>query len=75
MTRGTVWGIGIMLAWCAAMAALIFLFGCLHAPTLPKVVTIHYQDASGQRMSLICVHETRADYRPDSYECDTGEVK
>jgi len=74
MNRGTVWGIVIMLAWCAAMAAMIFLFGCLHTPTLPKIVTIRYQDATGIRMSILCVHETRADTPPVTYECDTGQL-
>jgi len=47
------------------------LSGCLHAPTLPKVVEVRYQTATGTRMSVICVHETRADTPPVTYECDT----
>jgi len=62
-----------MLVWCAVMAALIFLFGCPHTLTLPKLVTIRYQTADGKLMSMLCVHETRADTPPVTYECDVGE--
>jgi len=60
-----------MLAW---LVILLFLAGCPHAPPLPKVVTIRYLDAAGQRMSIVCVHETRADTPPVTYECDTGQL-
>lgn len=53
----------------------LLLSGCLHAPALPKLITIRYVNDVGTRMSMVCVHETRADYRPESYECDTGEMR
>jgi len=67
--RGAFWGIVIMLVW---LVILLTLAGCFHAPTLPKVVEIRYLDASGQRTSIVCVYETRAEYRPSAYECDAA---
>jgi len=40
---------------------------------LPKIVEVRYQAIDGRRMSILCVHETRADTPPVTYECDTGE--
>jgi len=55
-------------------ALAVSLSGCLQVPTLPKVVEIRYLDAAGNRMSIICTHETRADTPPVTYECDTGAI-
>ena len=54
-------------------ALAISLSGCLHASKLPKVIEIRYLSAAGKRMSVICVHETRADTPPITYECDVGQ--
>lgn len=70
-SRGTIVGSVIMLVW---LGLLFSLSGCLHAPTLPKVVEIRYLDAAGKRMSIVCVYETRAEYRPETYVCDTGAI-
>lgn len=52
----------------------LFFSGCLNSPALPKVVTIRYLDAAGKQMSMVCVHETRADTPPVTYECDIGAI-
>lgn len=57
------------------LAIALSLSGCFHAPIWPKLVEIRYQAADGKMMSLLCVHETRADTPPVTYECDTKEIR
>lgn len=50
------------------------LSGCVHAPTLPKLVEFTYADSAKNLVSMICVRRTTADARHLTYDCDTGKI-
>ena len=53
---------------------LLFLTACASKPYYAKVYEFQFIAHDGRRLSVICLHGTRADtLLPGTYECDIGE--